>query len=61
MQNNIKPIEKLLDGIDIMEILNIKQGKELGEIINALKEAQIAGDVNNREEAVEFVRKFSNS
>lgn len=59
MANEIKPIEKLLDGTDIMEILHIKQGKELGEIIKSLKEAQLSGEVNNRDEAVEFIKKLS--
>ncbi len=61
MQSDIQPVEKILNGTDIMEILNIKQGPELGKIINALYEAQISGDVNNKDEAVEFIKKFSNS
>ncbi len=56
-KNNIKPLEKLLDGIDIMEILHIEQGPKLGKIINALKEAQISGDVTTKQEAVDFVKK----
>ena len=55
MRKDIKPLEKLLDGRDIMELLKIKQGPKLGEIINALKEAQISGNVTTKEEAVEFV------
>jgi hypothetical protein len=39
-----------------MEIKNIKQSPVLGEILNALKEAQINGDVNTRDEAIEFVK-----
>ncbi len=56
-RKNIKPIEKLLDGTDIMEILKIKQGPKLGEIIKALKEAQISSEVNTKEEAINFVLK----
>ena len=52
----LKPLPKLLDGNEIMKILNIKQSPVLGKIINELKEAQINGDVNTREEAVEFVK-----
>ena len=59
MRKDIKPLEKLLDGRDIMELLKIKQGPKLGEIINALKEAQISGNVTTKEEAVDFVKKFS--
>lgn len=58
-QKNIKPIEKLLDGTDIMELLGIKQGPKLGEIIKALKEAQMDSDVTTKEEAIEFVKKYT--
>lgn len=60
MKDNIKPIDKFLDGTDIMEILGISQGPELGKIINALKEAQISGDVNTKQEAINFVKEFFN-
>ena len=59
MKKDIKPIEKLLDGNDIMELTGIKRGPELGKIVNALKEAQIASEVTTKKEAEEFVRKFS--
>ncbi len=52
----LKPLEKLLDGNEIMEMLNINQGRMLGEIIAALKEAQLNGDVSTKEEAEFFVR-----
>ena len=60
MKDDIKPIEKFLDGTDIMEILGISQGPELGKIITALKEAQISGDVNTKQEAIDFVKEFFN-
>jgi len=56
-KKNIKPIEKLLDGTEIMEILHIKQGPELGRIINELKEAQLSGEVNTKEDAIIFIQK----
>ena len=60
MRKDIKPLEKLLDGRDIMELLNIKQGPQLGEIVNALKEAQISGNVTTKEEAINFVIEYKN-
>ena len=54
----MKPLPKLLDGLEIIQIKNLKQGPILGEIIDALKEAQISGDVNTKDEAVEFVREY---
>ena len=41
-----------------MEILNIKPGPFLGEIIDELKEAQIIGEVKDKEEAKIFVEKY---
>jgi GTP-binding protein EngB required for normal cell division len=55
-RDSLKPLPKLLDGIEIMEIKDIKQGAELGKIINELKEAQISGDVLTREDAIEFIK-----
>ena len=60
LRKDIKPLEKLLDGRDIMEILKIKQGPQLGEIISALKEAQISGNVTTKQEAIDFVKKYKN-
>lgn len=51
---------KLLDGKEIMEILKIKAGPRLGEIIDELKEAQIEGIVASKDDAIKFVKdKFS--
>ena len=57
-RENLKPLPKLLDGNDVMKILNIKPSKKLGEIMDALHEAQISGDVTTKDHAVEFVKKF---
>lgn len=54
---NMKPLEKLIDGKEIMELLKIKQSPKLGEIIKALNEAQIASDVTTKEEAIDFILK----
>ena len=57
-RDTMKPLPKLLDGIEIMEIKGIKQSPELGNIINALKEAQLNGDIITKEDAIEFVKTF---
>ena len=57
-RKTLKPLPKLLDGNEIMQIKRIKQSPELGEIINALKEAQLNGDVNTKDEAIAFVKKL---
>lgn len=61
IQKDLKPLEKLLDGTEIIKILNIKQGPYLGEIIKELYEAQISQEVTTKEDAVNFIRnKYSN-
>ena len=57
VKDNLKPLPKLLSGDEVMQILNIKPSKKLGEIMNALTEAQISGDIITKEHAVEFVKK----
>lgn len=49
-------LPKLLTGDEIMAILNLPAGPKLGEIIKQLTEAQMNGDVNTKEEAVNFVK-----
>lgn len=57
-KDEIKPLEKLLDGFEIMELLNLPQGEKLGQIINDLKEAQISGEITTKNQAVEFVKNY---
>ena len=57
-RETLKPLPKLLSGNDVMDILNIKPSRKLGEIMEALHEAQISGDVITREHAVDFVNKL---
>ena len=53
----LKPLPVLLNGNEIMEILKIPAGKELGFIIKNLKEAQINGDILTKEQAVDFIKR----
>lgn len=55
-KKTLKPLPKLLDGKEIMDILNIQASPQLGKIIEALKEAQISSVVNTKDEAIEFVK-----
>jgi tRNA nucleotidyltransferase/poly(A) polymerase len=54
----LKPLPKLLDGNEIMRMLNLKQSPLLGKIINELHEAQLNGEVNTKEEAIKFIKSF---
>ena len=38
-----------------MKMLNIKPSKQLGEIMNALHEAQMSGDITTKEQAEAFI------
>ena len=54
----LKPLPKLIDGKEIMQILGIKQSPLLGKIINELHEAQLSEEVKTKEEAIIFVKNF---
>ncbi len=57
-KDSLKPLPKLLDGNEIMEIKQISQSPLLGEIIKALKEGQINGEILSKEDAVKFVQNY---
>ena len=59
IRDSLKPLPKLLDGNEVMEILEIKPSPVLGQIMEALHEAQISSDVTNKEEAILFVKDFA--
>jgi poly(A) polymerase len=50
--------EPYLNGNDIMEATGLKPGPHVGIIRDALLKAQIAGQVNSVEEAVEYVKAY---
>lgn len=58
VKDSIKPLPKLLSGEEIMEILNIKPSKELGNIIKEIQELQISGDITTREEALSYIEQY---
>jgi poly(A) polymerase len=45
----------LLNGREVMNTLGIQSGPRVGELLDALKEAEAAGEVTNREQAIEFI------
>ena len=50
---------KLIDGNDIRKELGLKPGPRIGEILEELREAQAAGEVTTRTEALDFAKKLS--
>jgi len=55
VQSIIKTPKPLLDGKEIMKLLNLKPSKKIGEIIENLIEAQLSGEIKTKEEAIDFV------
>ena len=48
---------KLIDGCDIMSNLGLKPGPVVGELLTLVREAQAAGEVCNRDQAMALVRR----
>ena len=55
-KETLKPLPKLLDGNEVMQILSIKPSPQLGRIMEALQEAQISGDILTKDEAIAFIK-----
>jgi len=50
---------KLISGHDLIDIMGMSPGPELGQLLEAVREAQADGEVTTREEALLFVQKRS--
>jgi putative nucleotidyltransferase with HDIG domain len=48
----------LITGHDLMSELGLEPGPQLGEILDAVREAQAAGEIADRAAALEYARKF---
>ena len=51
-----KGAKPLLDGKEVMELLRIDQGKNVGILLQKLQEAEISGRVSTKEEALQFLK-----
>ena len=51
----VKPLS-LVSGHDLIAILDLKPGPEIGRILRLVQENQAAGEINSREEALQFAR-----
>jgi poly(A) polymerase len=47
---------RLLDGNDIIQALNLEPGPIIGELLEEIREAQVAGDVRTVEQALSWAR-----
>lgn len=55
-KETLAPLPKLIDGREVMSILNINPSPVLGKILNELHEAQISGDILTKDDAVRFIK-----
>ena len=49
----------LVDGTDIMNACHIQPGPKVGEVLEAIREAQAMGKITNRKQALQFARELS--
>ena len=54
-----RPEKQLLSGEEVMGILGIQPGEKVGEVLKALHDAQVRGEVKSRAEAREFLGRLS--
>lgn len=50
-----KSIKPLINGHEIMEILNLEPGERIGELLCLIEDAERKGAVSNRDEAIKFI------
>jgi poly(A) polymerase len=48
---------KLIGGGDLMETFGLEEGPRLGELLEAVREAQAAGEIRTRQEALDYVER----
>lgn len=57
-KDQIRNFQPPIDGLEIMKIFNIEQGREIGILKNAIKNAILDGKIkNNKEDALKFIIK----
>jgi tRNA nucleotidyltransferase/poly(A) polymerase len=55
LNHHPRPVKTLLSGQEVMEILHMKPGEEIGKILSRLHDAQIAEDITTKVEARAFL------
>jgi poly(A) polymerase len=54
-QELVEP-NRLVDGNDLIDIFGLSPGPALGEILEAVREAQASGELASRQEALDYIR-----
>jgi hypothetical protein len=47
---------KLIDGHDLLSVFGMSPGPKVGELLEAVREAQASGELTTREEALSYLR-----
>ena len=47
---------KLVDGHDLLNIFGLSPGPKIGELLEAVREAQASGELASRQEALDYIR-----
>ena len=57
LEDTPHPPKPLITGTDLMDLLNLRPGPRLGELLHQLYELQLAKKISTKEEAIEWARK----
>jgi poly(A) polymerase len=55
LENEIMPL-RLITGNDLMDEFKLAPGKDIGRLLDMVREAQAAGEIHTREEALQYLR-----
>ncbi|UCD09388.1 MAG: HD domain-containing protein [Dehalococcoidales bacterium] len=56
-ENVVNP-PKLIDGYDIIKSFGLSPGPRIGELLDAVKEAQASGEITDREQALAYIKEL---
>ncbi len=56
--NNVTALPALITGTDLIRACHLKSGPQVGELLEQIKEAQAAGEVNDRVQAIALARQL---
>ncbi len=50
--------DKILTGVDVMNVLHLNPGPQVGTVLEAVAEAQVEGKISTRADALQFIKRF---
>ena len=57
-QESLSLPPRLLNGYDLIKEFGMQPGPEIGKVLETLREAQAAGEISTKQEAMDFVKRF---